>query len=72
MSLWFLSPFLNYSAFCLAEMWDGEYASSHVYENFPYNAGSGNYRSTLHSDMSSVNRRSDSPDPFDTSRVYGK
>jgi len=42
-----------------------------VYENCSYNAGTGNYHGTLHSDMSSVNR-SESPDPFDTSRVYGK
>jgi hypothetical protein len=43
-----------------------------VYENCSYNAGTGNYHSTLQSDMSSVNRNSQSPDPFDTSRVYGK
>jgi len=43
-----------------------------MYENCSYNTGTGNLSSTLHSDMSSVNRRSASPDPFDTSRVYGK
>ena len=43
-----------------------------MYENCSYNADTGNYISTLHSDMSCVNRRSESPDPFDTSRIYGK
>jgi hypothetical protein len=62
----------NLSACIVTELWgDGE-VSNHTYENCSYNAAAGSYPSNMDSDRISVNTRSQSPDPFDTSRVYGK
>ncbi|XP_069685930.1 activated Cdc42 kinase Ack [Periplaneta americana] len=52
------------------EFWNEGQLSSHTYENCSYNS-SGNYYGNMDSESAPVNARSNSPDPFDTSRVYG-
>jgi hypothetical protein len=60
------------SACIETEFWGDGQVSSRTYENCSYNAGAGSYPSNMDLDQISVNTRSESPDPFDTSRVYGK
>ncbi|XP_023723093.1 uncharacterized protein LOC111872982 isoform X4 [Cryptotermes secundus] len=53
------------------EFWGDGQVSSRTYENCSYDAAAGSYPSNMDLDQISVNTRSESPDPFDTSRVYG-
>jgi hypothetical protein len=63
---------IDLSACIHTELWGDAQVSSRTYENCSYNAAAGSYPSNVDSDRISVNTRSESPDPFDTSRVYGK
>ena len=56
------------------ELWGDDQQSSHTYENCSFNATGGSFYSNIDTEtaITKVNVRSNSPDPFDTSRIYGK